>query len=442
MQLPVIVQILIIFSAIVLATTRKAHLGLAAALGGVVFALWRGLGPAATAAAVGRELFRADTLLIMVLMTAIMAFSTAMKKAGAMDAFSSALRAVTPSPRIAMAVAPLLIGTLPMPGGAIMSAPLVESMDPDKNHGGDVLSAVNYWFRHSLELAWPLYPAFILTSSLSGIEAGRLILLNAYALPLLFVLGLLFVAPRGAGAEDGSARTHSAEAAPRPSLGRRLAAFAHGVGPLAVVLGSYIALDALWRGAGSMLGLGASAAALFGRYAPILAGLALGSAFLARRRSGGWACFKGSVNAATFKLIAVIAGIRVFSALLDDAGAAQAAATELTAAGIPLLAAVALLPFIAGLVTGVGFGYVGLAFPIVMGMLPEGGAIPREAGVVFAGAFGYAGMMLSPLHVCMVVSAEHFGTGLAATIRRFALPLALFVLVASAYAYGLGLILS
>lgn len=441
MQLPVIVQILVIFSAIVLATTRKAHLGLAAALGGVVFALWRGLGPAATAAAVGRELFRADTLLIMVLMTAIMAFSTAMKKAGAMDAFSSALRAVTPSPRIAMAVAPLLIGTLPMPGGAIMSAPLVESMDPDKNHGGDVLSAVNYWFRHSLELAWPLYPAFILTSSLSGIEAGRLILLNAYALPLLFVLGLLFVAPRGVGAGDGSARTHSAEAAPRPSRGRRLAAFAYGVGPLAVVLGSYIALDALWRGAGSMLGLGASAAALFGRYAPILAGLALGSAFLARR-AGGWACFKGSVNGATFKLIAVIAGIRVFSALLDGAGAAQAAAAELATAGIPLLAAVALLPFIAGLVTGVGFGYVGLAFPIVMGMLPEGGAIPREAGVVFAGAFGYAGMMLSPLHVCMVVSAEHFGTGLAATIRRFALPLALFVLVASAYAYGLGLILS
>jgi hypothetical protein len=439
MQLPVIVQILVIFSAIVLATTRKAHLGLAAALGGVVFALWRGLGPAATAAAVGRELFRADTLLIMLLMTAIMAFSTAMKKAGAMDAFSAALRAVTPSPCIAMAVAPLLIGTLPMPGGAIMSAPLVESMDPEKRHGGDVLSAVNYWFRHSLELAWPLYPAFILTSSLSGIEAGRLILLNAYALPLLFILGLLFVAPRGAG--DGATAAHAGEAAARPSLGRRLAAFAHGVGPLAVVLGSYIALDALWRGAGSMLGLGAQAAALFGRYAPILAGLALGSEFLARR-AGGWACFKGSVNAATFKLIAVIAGIRVFSALLDGAGAAQAAAAELATAGIPLLAAVALLPFIAGLVTGVGFGYVGLAFPIILGMLPEGGAIPREAGVVFAGAFGYAGMMLSPLHVCMVVSAEHFGTGLAATIRRFALPLALFVLVASAYAYGLGLVLA
>lgn len=436
MQLPVIVQILVVFSAIVLATTRKAHLGLAAAVGGVVFALWRGLGPAATAVAVGRELFKADTLLLMVLMTAIMAFSTAMKKAGAMDAFSAALRAVTPSPRLAMAAAPLLIGTLPMPGGAIMSAPLVESMDPERRHGGDVLSAVNYWFRHSLELAWPLYPAFILTSAISGIEAGRLSLLNAYALPLLFILGLLLVAPRG-----GEAAPSPAAAEPRPPLRRRLAAFAHGVGPLAVVLAGYVALDALWRGFGAGLGLSAPAAALLARYAPILAALALGSAFLARR-AGSWACFKGSVNAATFRLIAVIAGIRVFSALLDRAGAAQAAAAELATAGIPVIAAAALLPFIAGLVTGVGFGYVGLAFPIVMGMLPEGGPIPREAGVVFAGAFGYAGMMLSPLHVCMVVSAEHFGTGLAATIRRFALPLTLFVVVASAYAYLLGLILA
>jgi len=101
--------------------------------------------------------------------------------------------------------------------------------------------------------------------------------------------------------------------------------------------------------------------------------------------------------------------------------------------------AVALLPFVAGLVTGVGFGYVGLAFPIILGLIPSG--FPLEAGVVLAGAFGYAGMMLSPLHVCMVVSAEHFGTGLAGTIRRFALPLAAFVAVGSAYAFVLSTVL-
>jgi hypothetical protein len=42
-------------------------------------------------------------------------------------------------------------------------------------------------------------------------------------------------------------------------------------------------------------------------------------------------------------------------------------------------------------------------------------------------------MMLSPLHVCMIVSAEHFGTGLAAMMRRFALPLSIYLLLALAY---------
>ena len=59
--------------------------------------------------------------------------------------------------------------------------------------------------------------------------------------------------------------------------------------------------------------------------------------------------------------------------------------------------------------TGVGFGYVGLAFPIILGLVPAGGAFPaRGSRRARRCAFGYIGMMISPLHVCMVVSAEHF----------------------------------
>jgi hypothetical protein len=50
-------------------------------------------------------------------------------------------------------------------------------------------------------------------------------------------------------------------------------------------------------------------------------------------------------------------------------------------------------------------------------------------------------MMLSPLHVCLVVSSEHFGVGLASTIRRYAAPLAIFVALAAAYAGVLSLAL-
>jgi len=434
--IPAIAQILVIFSLVVLATALKVHMGLAAALGGIALALWQGLGFSAVSGAIIDEIFNADTLLLFALMISIMACSAAMKKSGAMDSFASAIGAIAPSKRLAMAIAPLLIGTLPMPGGAILSAPLVEAMDSDREHGSGTLSAANYWFRHNLELAWPLYPSFILTTSLAGISVTRLISLNFYAAPILFALGLVFVLPP-------LKKRENAKRASRPSgasFAKKMASSFRGVAPLALVLGVYALLEILWHAIAPSLRLSDTAVTLIGRYVPVLLGLAAGSAYIGLGPKG-LSIFRGSVNMATLTLVAVIAGIRIFSALISAAGLAGAAATELSKAGIPTIAAVAIIPLIAGLVTGVGFGYVGLAFPIVLGLVSDGGGFPREAAIVLAGAFGYVGMMLSPLHVCMVVSAEHFKAGLPNTIRRVALPLGIFVAIAICYTFALSLAL-
>ena len=436
-SIPALVQVLVIFSLVVFATTRKVHLGLAATLGGMALGLWRGLSPAAIFGYVVMELVKADTLLLLVLIIGIMAFSAAMKRSGGMDAFSKALEGITPSSRIAMATAPLLIGTLPMPGGAILSAPLVDAMDPGRSRGRETLSAANYWFRHNLELVWPLYPSFVLSASITGLSVGRLMTLNAYSLPILFFLGLIFILPK---VSTGSGE-RAAVALERPAFAKRLAQFGHSVMPLALLLGSYVVVDILWRFFSPALTLDADTRTVLGRYLPILTGIVVGSAAI-WFGPAGFGAFRGSVSGNTLKLVAVVAGIRIFSTLISIGGVAAAAAGELAAAGIPALVAVALLPFIAALVTGIGFGYVGLAFPIVLGLVPEGGAFPREAAIVLAGAFGYAGMMLSPLHVCMVVSAEHFGTGIVATIRRFAIPLGAFLVIALAYVWILSVALS
>lgn len=430
--IPAILQLLIVFSLVVLATARRVHLGLAAAAGGIALALWRGLDFTAVSRIAVEEILNPDTLLLLALMTCILSFSEAMKKSGSMKALAEAIGIAAPSRRIAMAVTPLLIGTLPMPGGAILSAPLVEAMDAGQKHETDRLSATNYWFRHTLELVWPLYPSFILTTSLTGIPTLRLIALNAYSLPILFILGLFFILP--ASPTDSPKKSGPEKIGGRPQS--RWAIFIEGVAPLAIVLGCCVLFDLLWRIASPGFRLEDPAKALIGRYAPILLGLALGGLRVGRR-AGGFASFRGSVNGSTVKLMGMILGIRIFSALIGAIGLAAAAATELTAAGIPTTAAIAAIPFIAGLVTGVGFGYVGLAIPIVLGLVPPGSAFPKEAAVVLAGAFGYAGMMISPLHVCMVVSAEHFKVGLPATIRKFALPLFIFMAIAVLYALSL-----
>ncbi len=363
------------------------------------------------------------------LVTVIMAFSSAMKKAGAMDGFARALASIVPSKRLTLAIAPLIIGTLPMPGGAILSAPLVDAFDPERERGNHTLSTTNYWFRHNLELAWPLYPAFILTSTMAGLSVGRLMLLNLYAAPLLFVLGLLFILPKKL---EQSRQAHT-ERKEKASIASVLSGFA----PLAIVLGGYAILDALGSLVLPRFGMDPALASTIGHYVPIFLSITAASLYLGSMPQGRGA-FKGCISASTLKLSAVVAGIKVFAALLAAGGVAQASAAELASAGIPAIAAAAVLPFVAGLVSGVGFGYVGLSFPIVLGLFPAGSAFPLEAAVVLAGVFGYAGMMFSPLHVCMVVSAQHFGSGLPAIIRRFTAPLGAFMVLGCAYALVLG----
>ena len=74
---------------------------------------------------------------------------------------------------------PALVGLLPMPGGALFSAPLVDSVDSEKGIGGTLKAAVNYWFRHIWEYWWPLYPGVILAIRYSGLPFELFLIIQA-----------------------------------------------------------------------------------------------------------------------------------------------------------------------------------------------------------------------------------------------------------------------
>jgi hypothetical protein len=78
-------------------------------------------------------------------------------------------------------------------------------------------------------------------------------------------------------------------------------------------------------------------------------------------------------------------------------------------AGIPVVAVIVLVPMIAGFVTGVAVGFAGVSFPLVFGLLGESPSMAVLAGTtMLAYSSGYVGMMLSPIHVCFVVTNEYF----------------------------------
>jgi hypothetical protein len=94
---------------------------------------------------------------------------------------------------------------------------------------------------------------------------------------------------------------------------------------------------------------------------------------------------------------------------------------------------IAIIPFISGLTTGLTIGYIGASFPVILSLAGDGTA-GYFSTIALAYGCGFLGMMLSPIHVCLIVTNQYFKTSLAASLLGMLKPaLALFAF-AAAYA--------
>jgi hypothetical protein len=89
------------------------------------------------------------------------------------------------------------------------------------------------------------------------------------------------------------------------------------------------------------------------------------------------------------------------------------------------------------LVSGIAIAFVGGTFPILIPMIHSMGETQYMlAYMMLAMVCGFAGVLLSPLHLCLVLSNEYFKTGLSSVYRYLWLPCLALVLSAFGY-FGL-----
>lgn len=415
---PVLVKLGVVFACIVGLNSRGMHLGVSAFIGAAILGLWSALPVRVVAASMAAALVSLDTIFLSALLTGILLLGSLMRTTGQLEEVVSGYRLIVRSPRVATMTLPALIAVLPVPGGAVFSAPMVSAIDEKNELSPRIRAVANYWFRHIIELAWPLYPAFVLSATLAKLPVGTLMAANAYVPLALATIGSLFLLPR----TYGRLATARLDAINVPSPIRFLRAFM----PLATVVVSAFALEPILS---LIPGLHSAAR----RYLPTIIGVFLAIA-LSAARSRGVSLRRAFPVKHAVAMAGTVAGIQVFSQITSSVGAAARVGQELSMLGIPSIAVIVLLPFITGLVTGIGFGYVGLAFPIVLAMIPSAAStLSVVATVSLAGAFGFAGMMLSPLHVCMAVSSEHFKVDVIAIIRSIVPPMLTFLLFAACY---------
>jgi len=136
----------------------------------------------------------------------------------------------------------------------------------------------------------------------------------------------------------------------------------------------------------------------------------------------------------TLPLLGLVLSVMIYQQMLIHVNAAARIGTELTALRVPVISVVIALPFIAGMLTGIAFGVVGVSFPLVLSLVA---GLPGEPALrpymVLAYASGHLGMMLSPIHLCYVVSNRYFGAAFASTYRYIALPSLLMAILTGLY---------
>lgn len=99
----------------------------------------------------------------------------------------------------------------------------------------------------------------------------------------------------------------------------------------------------------------------------------------------------------------LVFGVIIFKEMLQFSGAVDGIARAITNLEIPYLLIFISLPFFMGLITGISVGFVGSTFPLLIHLKP---IIPYEISLAFVS--GYAGVLVSPLHLCLILTKEYF----------------------------------
>lgn len=388
-----LIKTLVVLAVLVVLLRRKVYLGTVMAVGSLLLALLYLTPPRPFLEGVYRALLAPRSLEMTAMLVFTMIMENVLRKTGTLKRMVASLAELLPDGRLIMAAMPAMIGLLPSPGGAVFSAPMVSEAAVGTEIGADQKAFINYWYRHIWEYVSPLYPGIILVSGLTNLPYASLSLANAP-----FALSVV-----GWGAFFCFVGVGPVRIAREQTAGRWKAfgVFLLAVAPILVTLVLVVILRV--------------------NPVPAMGGVVV-LLYLLHRYSPAkvWESLRESVS---LKAVFLVLGIMVFQETLQVTGALDGVSRFFTSSGLPPILIIVAIPFLAGLMTGLTIAYVGITFPLLLPLM--GGATPSLGLLALAFGSGFAGVMLSPLHLCLVLTREYFNADMAKVYHRLWVPSAL-----------------
>lgn len=334
----------------------------------------------------------------------VMCLEIELRTSGALAGMVRALQRIFSSTKVTLAVMPAFLGLLPSLGGARFSAPIVEEASRKLTISEEHKAAINFWFRHIFEFSSPIIPGMIMACSIAGVAYSDFIMHLCWLTVLAFAAGW-FVLIRPIG-DDAVKETPAAANEQKQNTQDMWLALSPVV--LTFILVVFFDFNA-------SMGMGLVTAGLF-------LVLRFTKRFVNLREV--------VVGALDVKMFLNVLCILYFIQILTVTHVLTEIVTAFQNSPLPVPVIIACVSFIIGVLTGMSQGHVAIVMPIVAAM--DTGNL-NLAGVAMA--FGVAGQMLTPTHMCLVITVDYFKANFFKTLKPIALGELIILTVFSVYTY-------
>ena len=335
-----------------------------------------------------------STIELAVLMTLIYILAKLMQETGAIKNIIDSLRSVFSKGGI-LGIIPALYGLMPVPGGALFSAPMIDEEGEKYKLNKNQKNFLNVWFRHIWFPVYPISSAMItlilLTNTYSTeqnlgitIHISFLMLVNIPAFIAMIIIGFFYLRKYIKKPQNEVKKTK------KDSTGLIY------ILPPILPLFFYVLL----------INFG------FTEYRAFLIGIIFSIILLYfLLKIGQSEYIKLIKKSLTINLALAIFGIMIFRQMITVSGSDILIADTIKSLNIPVILMIVLIPLILGLLTGYNLGAIGLSFPLVSVFFPSSiDTITLVGYISLIFISSLVGYLISPIHLCNVLSSDYLKT--------------------------------
>lgn len=354
----------------------------------------------------GQVLTSGKTLKLFVIIVMVIYVAAVQKAKKMFDRLVSSLNSIIKDSRIVAMVAPAIVGFLPMPGGALMSAPLVDISTKNMKLTPEFKTFLNFWFRHIWEYVWPVYAALLFFETLSHITLKTIILYQAPFTILNIVTGLIvsfyYFKKHNIKRENPKNTT---------SFSHTMRDLFEGVWPILLVILLFFIISI-----------------------PLYISLILVAVILTIVKQLSLKEISNTLFSKSMgNIILLIISVLIFKEMIRVSNAFAMLDNMEVSVGM-VVGFSFLVSFSMGFLTGVNTAFIVISYPILLPLIQN---LPADHFVVmsvYVYVIGFAGILLSPLHFCLVLTNEYFKSSLYHVYRYLAPPGIVLVVISTVLA--------